>query len=107
MQDGDEEDSCTWTRKMWSPTRKSSQGAWRLTEPTLEALAAQWRALSEHDRPVRLTVTRADVKANVVVKQVASLVAGDPWKIHEPSLIVKECYSGARRSFFRTFEFDS
>ena len=52
-------------------------------------------------------MTRADVKSQIVVKQVASPVTSDPWEIHETSFMLMECDSRAQRSFFRTFEFDS
>ena len=51
-------------------------------------------------------MTWDDVKAKIVVKQVASLVAGDPWEMNEASLMLTECDSGAPRSFFRTFQID-
>ena len=52
-------------------------------------------------------MTWADVKANIVVKNVASPNTSDPWEIHEMSLMLMECDSGAQRTVFRTFEFDS
>ena len=51
-------------------------------------------------------VTWTDVKANIVVKNVASPVTIGPWEIQETSLTLVECDSGVQRSIFRTFEFD-
>ena len=51
-------------------------------------------------------VTWTDVKANIVVKNVASPVPVDPWEIRETSLTLVECDSGVHRSSFRTSEFD-
>ena len=53
--------------------------------------AIQWKTWSEQDRPTRQAVTWADVKANIVVKPVASPIASDPWEIHETSLMLMEC----------------
>ena len=52
-------------------------------------------------------MTWTDVKANIVVKNVASAVTSDPWDIHETSLVLMDCDSAAQRSFFHTFELDS
>ena len=78
-----------------------------LRSHTLEELAAQWKAWSVCDRPISQAVTRADVKANIAVKQVASPVTSDARNMHEASLMLMECDSGAQRSFIRTFELDS
>ena len=59
-----------------------------------------------YDRPIRQAVKWTNVKANIVVKQVAALTTNDSWKIYDASLMLMECDSGAPRSFFRTFEFD-
>ena len=40
--------------------------------------AIQWKTWSEQDRPTRQAVKWADVKANIVVKPVASPIASDP-----------------------------
>ena len=58
----------------WKVTARllAAQGA------TLEELAALWRAWSDQDRSNRQSVTWADVKTNVVVKQVASPDSSDP-----------------------------
>ena len=47
---------------------------------TLEKLSALWRSWSEQDWLVRKAVTWSDVKANIVVKLVATPVASDLWK---------------------------
>ena len=49
----------------------------------------------------------AVVKANNVVKTVASTTSSDPWEVHETPLMLMECDRGAQRSFLRTAEFDS
>ena len=73
----------------------------------MEELEALWRAWSEQDRPIRQALMWAVVKATIVEQQVASPVTSDQWEILEASLTLLECDSGAQRSLFRTFEFDS
>ena len=51
-------------------------------------------------------VTCADVKPNIVVKEVAALDTSGSWKIHEAALMLMVCDSRTQRTFFRTFEFD-
>ena len=69
---------------------------------TLEELAALWKAWSVCDRPIGQAV-----KVGRRQGQVAALTTNDSWKIHEASLMLMECDSGAPPcSFFRTFEFD-
>ena len=69
---------------------------------TLEELAALWKQWTVCDRPIGQAV-----KVGRRQGQVAALTTNDSWKKNEASLMLMECDSGAPRSFFRTFEFDS
>ena len=64
-------------------------------------VAALWKAWSKYDTPMEQAVTWADVKANIVVKQVAAPVANDPWETNETSLMLMDCDSGAQCSLLR------
>ena len=88
----------------WEVTTECTGG---FRSRTLEELVAFWKAWSDYDRPMEHAVTWADVKASIVVKEVAALATKDPWKMYEASLMPMECDSGVHRSFFRTFQFDS
>ena len=55
-------------------------------------LAKFW---GEHDRPMEQAMTWADVKANIMVKEVAA-----PWEMYEAALMLMECDRGVQRSLF-------
>ena len=74
---------------------------------TLEQLAEFGKVWSVYDRPMEQAVTWADVKSDIVVREVGAPATSASWETYEAALILTECDSGAQRSFFRTFEFDS
>ena len=76
------------------------QGVRRLKEPrTLEELAL-WDAWSVYGRSMKQAVKWVDVKADIVVKQVATLVTNDTWETDEYPLMSTECECGAQRFSF-------
>ena len=80
--------------RMRVPTRwEATAGSLAAKGPHTGEIGSAVEAWSEQDRLFRQAVTWAGVKANVVVKQVASPVTVDPWEIHETSLMLMECDS--------------
>ena len=59
---------------------------------------------NKKDPPLEQAVKWTDVKANIVVTQVAAPATNDP---HKASLILMDCENEAQRSFFRTLVFDN
>ena len=67
---------------------------------TLGEPAALRKAWSEYDWPMEQAVNGADVKANIVLTQVAAPATSDPGEMYEESFMLMECDSGAQRCFF-------
>ena len=63
--------------------RKSPQGL-RVLQGHL---AEFWKVWSEYGRPIEQPVTWADVKSNIVVKEVADPATSRSWKIYEAALV--------------------
>ena len=117
-----------WSTRLSTRHRETASRCWRpgldcgqqcarsdVAEGCVEAYGATrtegvgssfWKAWSVFDRSMEQAVNWADVKASVVVKQVAPPVPSDPWDIDEASLMLTDFDGGAQRSFFRTFDFD-
>ena len=57
----------------------------------MEELAEFWRAWSEYNRPIQQAVTWADVKSNIVVKEVAAPATTSFWTFYQAALMLMEC----------------